>query len=116
MTHPRPLGSITKNLLEHLQTLGVDSSTRLEHHSSKVIVGTLEALIVASMLVQHSVILTRLLLIQMRSSKRANHCHIDSQTTMGSPALSPGRLRERSVTPRMPNFSSSGDNKPISAN
>ena len=53
----------------------------------------------------------------MGRGQRANNCHINSKSSVGGPALkdtSPGLLLDRSVGPKIPSFSNSGESKAMS--
>jgi hypothetical protein len=70
-------------------------------------------------LVLNSVILARLVFVQVRGGEGQITATSMAKPRCGAQLLndtSPGRRLERSVGPKIPNFSISGDSKPISAN
>jgi hypothetical protein len=87
MSYFRLLGRTTQNLSEHLQSLPVESTTRLEYHSDEVIVRILKSSIITTMFLKTGIVLARFLFVQMGGSHWANHSHINSETTVWSPFL-----------------------------
>jgi hypothetical protein len=75
----------SEQLPQHLLTLIIDRSQRLEDHRTKVVVRAHETGIVLPVLLDRSVILTRAGKPHASLRQRARHCHVDRKTVVVLP-------------------------------
>ena len=109
------IGSKTNNLLENIFSFPVHCSTRFKHDGSEVVIRLLKCSGVSIDFLMLSVRLTRLRRVKMRGQMTATSMARPRRTLQSLIETSPGRRRDLSVGPRIPNFSISGRRRPVSA-
>jgi hypothetical protein len=105
-------------LLEDIFSFLVHCSTRFKHDGSEVVIRLLKCSGVSIDFLMLSVRLTGLRRVKMRGREGTDDCNVNGEAAANTPILnrtSPGRRRDLSVGPRIPNFSISGRRRPVSA-